>query len=69
MFVMLTGMFPFSGINERDLFSKVGTGAFKIPDTLGFEAKRLINKILVVDPSKRIKAGELCTDAWIKASR
>ena len=66
---MLTGTFPFSGINERDLFSKIIAGAFKIPDTLGFEVKRLINKILVVDPSKRIKAGELCADGWIKASR
>jgi len=66
---MLTGMFPFKGANEKDLFSKIGRGMFRIPETLDFEAKRLINKILVLDPTKRMKAGEICSDRWINAGR
>jgi serine/threonine protein kinase len=66
---MLTGMQPFKGLNEKDLFSKISRGLFKIPETLDFEAKRLISKILVLEPEKRPKAYEICQDRWIGAGR
>lgn len=34
IFVMLTGNHPFRGINEKDLFAKISTGLFKIPEII-----------------------------------
>jgi hypothetical protein len=45
---MLTGQQPFRGSSERDLFSKISRGLYRIPETLDFEAKRLIAKMLVL---------------------
>jgi MAP/microtubule affinity-regulating kinase len=39
IFVMLTGNFPFRGANEKELFSKISRGLFRIPESLDFEAK------------------------------
>ena len=66
---MLTGMFPFKGVNEKDLFNKISRGMFKIPETLDFEAKRLINKILIIDPTKRITAHDICSDRWVNSGK
>jgi serine/threonine protein kinase len=69
IFIMLTGQFPFKGVNEKDLFAKIARGMFRIPETIDFEAKRLINKILVLDPTKRARASEICSDRWVNAGR
>lgn len=42
---------------------------FRIPETIDFDAKRLLSKILVVDPSKRPSAGEICCDRWVGAGK
>ena len=43
LFVLLTGGFPFNGVTERDLFSKICRGGlFHIPESVPFEARRLI---------------------------
>lgn len=59
LFVMLSGSFPFKGQNEKDLYGKISRGLFRIPETIPFEAKRLITKILSVDPSKRPSAKDV----------
>ena len=56
---MLSGNYPFKGQNERDLFSKIGRGMFHMPEGIPFEAKRLITKMLSIDPSKRPNAKEV----------
>ena len=58
---MLSGNYPFKGQNERDLFGKIGRGLFHMPETMPFEAKRLIAKMLSVDPHKRPSAKEVNT--------
>lgn len=69
IYVMLTGTHPFKGVNEKDLFSKISRGLFRIPETLDFEAKQLLNKILVLNPEKRPRAHEICNDRWLNAGR
>ena len=59
LFVMLTGNYPFKGQTERDLFGKISRGLFHMPETIPFEAKRLITKMLSVDPHKRPSAKEV----------
>lgn len=36
-----------------------------MPEGIPFEAKRLINRMLSVDPTKRPTAKELCADRWL----
>ena len=50
IFVLLTGNLPFNGQNEKELFSRIARCMFHIPETLDFDLKRLIAKILVLDP-------------------
>jgi hypothetical protein len=38
---------------------------FRVPENLDFEAKRLLNKLLVLDPFKRPKASEIAGDRWL----
>jgi serine/threonine protein kinase len=42
MFIMLTGHQPFKGSSEKDLFSKISSGLFRIPEITEFEAKQLL---------------------------
>eukprot|EP00347_Sterkiella_histriomuscorum_P019679 403340700 len=69
LYVILSGNYPFKGQNERDLFSKISRGLFHMPETIPFEAKRLIQKMLSVDGSKRPSAKELCADRWLNFPR
>ena len=62
---MLTGMHPFRGNNEKDLFAKISRGMFRIPETINFEAKAMINKLLSIDPEKRPRAHEMGQFRWL----
>ena len=42
---------------------------FRIPETIDFDAKRLLSRILVVDPVKRPSAGEICCERWVGAGK
>ena len=42
---------------------------YRIPETIDFDAKRLISKILVIDPLKRPKASEIEQDRWVRAGK
>ena len=59
LFVMLTGNFPFKGQTEKELFGKIKRGMFHMPETLPFEAKCIITRMLTVDPGKRPTAKEV----------
>ena len=41
-YILLTGNQPFKGANEKDLFSKISRCMYRVPETLDFDAKRLI---------------------------
>lgn len=69
IFIILTGQQPFRGINEKDLFAKISSGLYRIPEIIEFEAKQLIQKILVIDPEKRPKAYEINGDRWLNFGR
>ena len=54
LFAMLCGYLPFEDKINDVLFDKILECKIEFPDYLSEEAKDLINKILVVDPEKRI---------------
>jgi len=54
---MLTGRYPFRGKSEMLTFEKIKNRELYIPPNLPAEAADFINKLLVVDPTKRLGAG------------
>jgi serine/threonine protein kinase len=66
LYSLLVGDFPFKAKTESELFSKIRRGIVNIPDTLSYHSKKLLSKILVLDPSKRLTANEIYYDEWIQ---
>lgn len=65
LFALLTGHLPFNDDNIRKLLMKVQSGKFQLPQMLSPEAQDLISKILVVDPTKRIKTTDILSHPLI----
>ena len=61
LFVMLYGRFPFKGKNEKDLFMKIKEGDLCLPEDkfISTKVKKLLEKIIVVDPKKRPTAQDI----------
>ena len=55
LYAMLTGIFPFKGNNENELYLKITRGLYRDPWNVSAEVKKLIKQCLQVDRSKRIK--------------
>lgn len=59
-YALLTGKFPFLGINNQDLFKHICHGKFKLKSlNISNEAKDLIGKMLTSDPLSRPSAKEV----------
>lgn len=59
LFALLTGRLPFDDENIRNLLLKVQQGSFEMPDDISLEAQDLIDKMLTVEASERIKTHEI----------
>jgi len=66
LYVLVCGQLPFDGTSYLDLFTKILTCKYTIPDELNLssECKDLISKMLVVDPNERIKIDGIRTHQW-----
>jgi len=65
VFQMLTGKYPFRGKSDMLTFEKIKNRDLYIPPNLPAEAADFINKLLVLDPAKRLGAN--CDFASLKA--
>ncbi|KAG1351972.1 hypothetical protein G6F62_002832 [Rhizopus arrhizus] len=64
LYALLSGHLPFDDDNIRQLLNKVKMGKYKIPDHVSNEARDLIQKILVINPSKRLTMKEVQSHPW-----
>ena len=66
LYAMICGCLPFDDESEDGLYSKIIKGEFEYPNHINIskEVKNLINKILVIDPKKRISIEEIRKTAW-----
>jgi len=68
--ILLSGLPPFSGRNDREIFAKVKTGrvtlANPIWEEVSQEAKDFVMKLLERDIPKRLSAAEALKDPWIQ---
>lgn len=64
---MLAGVFPFRGTTEGELFKKIEKGAFKGgADGVSPGARKIISLLLLTDPLKRMKIGDLVDCDYLK---
>ena len=66
LFAMLAGYLPFEEEHDIQLCRKIELGSYVIPNSLSFEAKDLINRMLQVNPAKRITVNEIKNHPWIR---
>ena len=66
LFAMLCGYLPFEDKNNDVLFDKILECNVEFPEYLSDEPKDLINKILVVDPEKRITIEQIKNHSYYK---
>ena len=65
LYYMLCGNFPFEDISNDKLYRKIIKGKFEIPKSLSKSVKDLINKILVVNPIRRINIKDIKKHPWV----
>jgi len=66
LYVLLAGYLPFDENTMAALFQKIKNADFEYPDWFTGEAKDLLSRILVADPSKRIVLSDVKNHAWMK---
>uniref|UniRef100_A0A7N8XEV2 calcium/calmodulin-dependent protein kinase n=1 Tax=Mastacembelus armatus TaxID=205130 RepID=A0A7N8XEV2_9TELE len=72
LYILLVGYPPFWDEDQHRLYQQIKAGAYDFPspewDTVTPEAKDLINKMLTINPAKRITAAEALKHPWISVS-
>jgi calcium-dependent protein kinase len=70
MYILLCGYPPFNGKNDKAIMNRILKGKFVfLPDDWKYvssSAKKLIEKALVYEPSKRMDAKTFLEDEWFK---
>ncbi|OMJ85650.1 hypothetical protein SteCoe_13002 [Stentor coeruleus] len=69
MYILLCGFPPFGGQTDEQILKRVAAGRYSFPspewDSISFEAKDLISKMLNVDISRRISAADALMHPWL----
>ena len=69
-FILLSGSPPFGGKNEKDIMNTVKSGKYNFNNpawkNVSDLAKQFIERLLEMDPSKRMSAAEALHHDWMK---
>jgi len=63
---MLCGTVPFKANNMNDLHKLIKNGKFTFPVKISMEAKSLIERLIITNPSDRISIPEILNHQWLK---
>ena len=66
LYFMLSGFVPFRGENDKELHNNIIKGNFPSIDNISNECSDLLNKILEVDPNKRLDLDDILNHKWFK---
>ena len=66
LYTMLYGRFPFKSKKEEELFELINKAKLVFPTNVNIsdEAKKLLMKIIVIKPSKRLSLENILNDPW-----
>mmetsp|Transcript_7570 Transcript_7570/g.12732 ORF Transcript_7570/g.12732 Transcript_7570/m.12732 type:complete len:336 (+) Transcript_7570:104-1111(+) len=72
LYILLCGFPPFYDEDNSILFNSIRKGEYDFPspywDSVSAEAKDLVTKLLVVDPTKRLSAQQTLNHPWLKTT-
>ncbi|XP_022750321.1 CBL-interacting serine/threonine-protein kinase 25-like [Durio zibethinus] len=66
LYVLLAGFLPFQDENMMKMYRKVFKAEFEFPPWFSTESKRLISKLLVADPERRITIPAIMCIPWFR---
>ncbi|KAG0474017.1 hypothetical protein HPP92_015333 [Vanilla planifolia] len=66
LFVLLAGFLPFQDENLMRMYRKVYRAEYRIPPWFSPDARRLVSRLLVADPEKRVSISEILNLPWIR---
>lgn len=66
LYVLLAGFLPFQDENLMKMYSKIFKAEYEFPPWFSGEAKRLISKLLVANPEKRISIPAIMKVPWFQ---
>ena len=72
LYILLYGKFPFEGKDQNEVINNIKLGKINFDNSLfniSSDVKNLLIKLLEVNPSKRISAGEAIKHVWFKENR
>ncbi|XP_047316925.1 CBL-interacting serine/threonine-protein kinase 5-like [Impatiens glandulifera] len=64
LYVLLAGYLPFQHENMMKMYQKVFKAEFDYPPWFSSQQKKLISKLLVADPNKRISISAIMSNPW-----
>ena len=73
MYILLSGRPPFGGDNDKEIMDKVIIGKYDLEtspfDKLSSSGKDLIQKLLMIEPNKRLSAEQALAHPWFKENK
>lgn len=73
LYILLSGRPPFGGDSDLEIMERVSKGAYDLTqkpfDRISASAKDLIQKLLQMDPNKRISAEQALKHSWFKENK
>jgi 5'-AMP-activated protein kinase, catalytic alpha subunit len=64
LYKCVSGNFPFTGVNENDLYSKIKKGLKNLPNHFSKGMQTLIEGLMEIDPEKRITVEQALESPW-----
>ncbi|CAN6865738.1 unnamed protein product [Brassica oleracea] len=66
LYALLAGCLPFRDENLMNMYRKIFRADFEFPPWFSPESRRLVSKLLVVDPDRRISVAEIMRTPWLR---
>ena len=66
LYAMVVGCLPWTKRNKNELFSQIKSGYYHVPNNISEHCKNLIERMLTVDPDKRITLPEIFDHPWVQ---
>jgi hypothetical protein len=66
VYKVLCGGYPFKGLNERTLYSKISKGVFRFAGDISVAGQLMISRMLAAEPGARPLVEEVLEDPWFR---
>ncbi|PHU16245.1 CBL-interacting serine/threonine-protein kinase 14 [Capsicum chinense] len=66
LYIMIAGYFPFYDQNLMLMYKKIYKGEFRFPKWMSPDVKRILSRLLDVNPGTRITIDEIIRDPWFR---